>query len=1190
MGSVPYADTGGTGVTFRVWAPNASSVGVKGRFSSWSTIALTKDSSGGTWSADIANAVVGDEYKYVINGNSDHRDPRSRRVVNSAGNSVVYKTNSFDWGGDTASPPWKNDLVIYEMHVGTFNAESWIPSSFDKVIEKLDHIERLGVSAIEIMPVNEFAGDRSWGYNPADVFAIESALGGPDAFKRFVKACHQRGIAVLVDVVHNHYGPSDLPTWQFDGWSQNGKGGIYFYNDERSSTMWGETRPDYGRTEVRDFIKDQIRMFLDEYHVDGFRWDSVFNIIYYNSGSGSLPDGVSMLNEINSEINTTHPGTIRIAEDHAFDSSMNFDAVWEVSFRDHLQWQVTRGSDADRNMYWLADKITAWPSLQRVLYSESHDTTGDLNNKKRLPREIDSSNPWSIWARKRQLLAESIVMTSPGIPMIFQGQEMNEDWSFSSSQSVRWSLTNTWSGIVQAYSDLVRLRRNIRGGTQGLKGTGVTAHHIDNQNKVLAFTRWDQGGQVDDVVVVANFSVKAWTNNDYEIQFPTAGTWYTWFNGDSTNYSADFGGVGSAYVVASGSPAKAAVKMGSYSALIFSKTPPPLAGSASLSPNAPTGCVPVSVSYSPLSGPLSSAASINLSIGANGWQNTTNVPMTNNGAGGWSADYTIPYNTLTLDFAFNNGATNNTVWDNNLGGDWHVSVTGCANLPSTAFLQPAVPVGCVPVTLRYEENSGPLAVATGVFAYVGRNNWQDIVTVPMTNSGSGTWWGQYAIPAETWQLDYVFNDNAATNRIWDNNNGANWHAVVASCLSTEINGLEITNPASDQAVAEDVTNVSLSGRASSDMAGYFRWTNKLNGASGVLAAGTNWNLSGIPLAEGANLIQLYGTNSGVNPNAGASDDASNSVYRLANAWQTGQEGGVLWGGAWQLTAGASSGHFLAQTGGVPNLDIGDFAWALWANGGGIADAVRPLAAPLHVGDTLSLALENNFIDGGSVGFGLQNKFGQNVFEFIFIGGGTNYLINDAINGRPTGIPWTGTGLQIAFQLLGVDTYALTVHTQTFFGTLAATSESAIRKLRIWNYNAGGGADHNVYVDQLRIAGAPLDTTTYEDELTVTRPFGALSDQDGDGYLRWEEEFTGTDPANASSHLPNLTNAPPNSLLSVHFDNTTPGRWYDLFFRTSLINGSWARCGLDALGWGGPLTLVVTNSRDTAFYRCGIYSP
>src|SRR5690606_30049095 len=129
-----------------------------------------------------------------------------------------------------------NELVIYEMHVGTFNrAKEGEIGTFDQVVKKLDYLRRLGVNAIQLMPTAEFAGDQSWGYNPAHIFAVESAYGGPFGLKELVKEAHRHGIGVILDVVYNHFGPSDLDLWQFDGWTPEAeKGGIYFYNDWRS--------------------------------------------------------------------------------------------------------------------------------------------------------------------------------------------------------------------------------------------------------------------------------------------------------------------------------------------------------------------------------------------------------------------------------------------------------------------------------------------------------------------------------------------------------------------------------------------------------------------------------------------------------------------------------------------------------------------------------------------------------------------------------------------------------------------------------------------------------------------------------------------------------------------------------------------------------------------------------------------
>ena len=123
------------------------------------------------------------------------------------------------------------------MHIGSFYVdEEGKPGDFDTVLRRFDYLVKLGVNAVQIMPIAEFAGDYSWGYNPAHIFAVESAYGGPDEFKRFVREAHRHGLAVILDVVYNHFGPSDLDLWQFDGWQENDKGGIYFYNDHRSQT------------------------------------------------------------------------------------------------------------------------------------------------------------------------------------------------------------------------------------------------------------------------------------------------------------------------------------------------------------------------------------------------------------------------------------------------------------------------------------------------------------------------------------------------------------------------------------------------------------------------------------------------------------------------------------------------------------------------------------------------------------------------------------------------------------------------------------------------------------------------------------------------------------------------------------------------------------------------------------------
>ena len=569
-GSTPYADELGTGVTFRVWAPNATNVAVRGDFNTWTETALIGEG-GGRWSVDMPDATVGQQYRYFINGTTNKRDPRARRVTNSGTNGVsyIYDSEAFDWGGTSQPKPARKDTVIYQMHVGTF-AGSPTPRTFDHATNLLDHVASLGVNVVQVMPVSEFAGSQSWGYNPADLFAIESSYGGPDAFKRFVRACHERGMAVFVDVVHNHYGPSDLSMWRFDGWYQGTYGGIYFYNDTRANTPWGGTRPDYGRAEVRSFIRDHIMMLVNEYRIGGFRWDAPYYII--NSDQGHNQTGEHMLRDINWELSQNYSYVQRIAEDNAFDYSMNFQGQWDVASRWSLHGQVTTASDANRNMFTVRNLLRDWASHNRVLFSEAHDYVASNHGRSRLPSEIDTGNPESMFARKRSLLAAGLVMTAPAIPMIFQGQEMLETQAFHDNVPLRWERTNTFAGIVRAYADLIHVRRNLRGGTKGLKGTGINVHHVDNNNKVVGFIRWDAGGQTDDVVVIANMANREWTNGTYAIGFPANGVWYRHFNSDSTNYQADFGDVGASQLVVSNGEAR--VNMGRYSVQIFTREAP----------------------------------------------------------------------------------------------------------------------------------------------------------------------------------------------------------------------------------------------------------------------------------------------------------------------------------------------------------------------------------------------------------------------------------------------------------------------------------------------------------------------------------------------------------------------------------------------------------------------------------------
>jgi len=582
MGAVPY--TGG--VTFRVWSPFASQVNVAGSFNSWNNnVARLVSEGGGVWSLDYRNAVAGAQYKYYLTtpyGNFWRNDPRAKDLTNSVGNSVVHNPNAYAWqSGSFQTPAW-NDLVIYETHIGTLNdAAGGAPGTFASAEAKLDYLDGLGVNCIQLMPVQEFPGDFSWGYNNSYPFSVESAYGSPDQLKHLVDQANTRGIAVLLDVVHNHYGPNDMDLWRFDGWYQGQWGGTYFYNDQRGRTDWGWTRPDYGRPEVRQYILDAQRMWTEEYRVSGFRWDSTLYMRVTDWGAN--PEGWSLLQWLNNDLDSRQPWKINIAEDLQGDASLTrptaqggagFDSQWS-GFVHTLKATMSAVWDPDRNMFSLRDALNErfnGDAFQRVIYTESHDE--NANGRKRPPSEIDAANPGSYWARKRSTLGAAAMMTAPGIPMLFQGQEILEDGWFADSDPVDWSKLTTYSGINLLYKDLIRLRRNLSGTSAGLKGQGLNVFHVNNTDKVIAYHRFDQGGPGDDVVVVMNWANA--TRMNYQIGIPRSGAWSVAFNSDWNGYSSDFSNVFQPSFNASSTPRdglsfSAGVNLGPYTCLVLTK-------------------------------------------------------------------------------------------------------------------------------------------------------------------------------------------------------------------------------------------------------------------------------------------------------------------------------------------------------------------------------------------------------------------------------------------------------------------------------------------------------------------------------------------------------------------------------------------------------------------------------------------
>jgi 1,4-alpha-glucan branching enzyme len=501
-----------------VWAPNADGVEVEffdlgagqGR-----RVALGP-AEGGWWWAD-GDAAPGTEYLLHLRAGDEELariDPRAREVTNSVGRAVVTADPAdHEWGdgGFVARPV--NEWVIDEIHPGTF------AGSLDAAADRLQHLADLGVTAVELMPVAEFAGDQSWGYNTALPFAVESSYGGPAAMRRFVETAHSLGMAVIVDVVYNHLGPSDLDLWRFDGWSQDGNGveggGIYFYGDWRAKTPWGATRPDYGRSEVRRFLIDNALMWIEEYHVDGLRLDSTVNIRNahgYGGGDGDLEDGWSFLQELTSAVHERHPQAVLIAEDLQDDprvtapvaeGGLGFDLQWSAAFVHAVRAALVELSDEHRDLDAVAAAVIGGDDrAARVVYTESHDEVA--NGRTRVPAEIDPDDPTSAHAFRRSAAGAMLAIAAPGVPMLFQGQEWGDEEWFDDARDLAWERLAERQGIARLWGDLIRLRTGADDRAGGLRGDQVSCERVGPDGMVLVIRRWGIGGPASAAVAIVN--------------------------------------------------------------------------------------------------------------------------------------------------------------------------------------------------------------------------------------------------------------------------------------------------------------------------------------------------------------------------------------------------------------------------------------------------------------------------------------------------------------------------------------------------------------------------------------------------------------------------------------------------------------------------------------------------------------
>lgn len=539
----------GGGAVFKVWAPTPTAAFVRGEFNGWGTTnPMTKI--GSNFIARVNSAQVGQQYKYFFTpGNIWNADPRARRLnpIDNY-NSFILDPFSYEWVVDDFQVPAFEDMVIYELHVGTFSgrndpvASGAIPGTYRDVAAHADHLAELGINVVHLMPVNEFPWDFSAGYNPITMYAPEWRHGTPDDLKYMIDTLHQHGIAVIHDIVWNHFSGSDNYLWNYDGAQ------IYF-DSPAVETPWG-SQADVDRPEVRDYFLDSAVSWFEEFHINGFRFDSSEYMKSPVPGPVQA-GGWTIMGDLNNLVDNRYADALVNAEQLPDDSFITrptslggagFDAQWYDYFTDTLRGQIFAMAFGDPSMGALADILDgSGPDLygtKVINYLELHDECWPSSGGERIVNTIDTTAPHDDeFAQGRVKLGQGFVMFAPGIPEILQGSEWLEPTNFgggspAGADRINWALKSTYSHIFQYFKDIIRIRKE---NPAFRANAGVQITHVNEGGNVIAWQRFDGSGNV--MFVIANFSNLDFTN--YRLGLPQAGPWYELINSQSAIYQGN---------------------------------------------------------------------------------------------------------------------------------------------------------------------------------------------------------------------------------------------------------------------------------------------------------------------------------------------------------------------------------------------------------------------------------------------------------------------------------------------------------------------------------------------------------------------------------------------------------------------------------------------------------------------------
>jgi 1,4-alpha-glucan branching enzyme len=474
------------------------------------------------------------------------------------------------------------DLVIYELHVGSLGFGKPGPGTFEDAIALLDYLVELGVNAVELLPVAEFNGTRTWGYGNSHHFAVNASTGGRDQFRHFVRECHRRGIAVLVDVVYNHFVPDgERAQWHYD--SDQEEHNLYYWYEGKVSdypspdggyldNMSSGFAPRLNEEMVRKLFISSAVAWVEGFHVDGFRVDltsalHAYNVLHADGrpvGPANVA-GARFLRELSRTLRLVRPSTLLICEDHsdwpmmtepAEMGGLGFDATWYAKFYHHLIGDTGHGPEY-ANLLWTAGMggdgplamdafagVLAATGRKTIVYHESHDEAGNSPRSRRTlaaALALSEGGPPNdgelrLIAEARCRFAAGMALLAAGTPMFLMGEEIGavKDFRFNDFLSHREDLLKAKTGsgarLYAFYRDLIRLRLRHRAFTS-LNIDIVTAH---NHDRLVAFRRWKGA---EEYLIVATLNDQGWPDG-YQLAGAglMEGHWIEVFSSDNPRY------------------------------------------------------------------------------------------------------------------------------------------------------------------------------------------------------------------------------------------------------------------------------------------------------------------------------------------------------------------------------------------------------------------------------------------------------------------------------------------------------------------------------------------------------------------------------------------------------------------------------------------------------------------------------